>query len=66
MLIQMKSMVLGVITPCSLETAQHFRETYHFQILVQRVRQAKSLTPASTGFLLGLQFSPEDGGDVFL
>jgi hypothetical protein len=50
----------------SLETAHHFKETYHFQLPDQRVRQAKSSTPASTGFLLGLHFNPEDGGDVFL
>jgi hypothetical protein len=46
-------------TPCISETAWRFIETYFLHL---RCR----LAPTSTGFLLGLLFYPEDGGDILL
>jgi hypothetical protein len=50
--------------------AQHFRRTYHLrlqrQIISQARKEQKELPLASAGFLLGLFFGLQDGGDIFL
>jgi hypothetical protein len=54
----MKSAVLWIVTPCSLQRAKHFGA-----ISVQRIT---SLLPASAGLLLGILLDPEDGSDMLL
>jgi hypothetical protein len=51
--VTMKSTVCWLVTPCRLEKPRCFREIYGLQ-------------SASSWFFLGLFFSPEDGGDMFL
>jgi hypothetical protein len=57
-----RSAVLWVETPYISETARRFEITYrlHFQDL------KLSLPTASIGFMLGLLFVTDDGGDMFL
>jgi hypothetical protein len=50
-----KSKIFWDITPCSSETARSFGK---------KNISPPSLSPTSAGFLLGLLFDPEDGGDV--
>jgi hypothetical protein len=50
----MNSAVVWVLMPCSSERAQHF-------VSVFRQQQSEfSFPPASSGFLLGLLFGPEE------
>jgi hypothetical protein len=67
----MKRRVLGVLTPCSAETARRFGGTYRFHLQDQKGKPSKTADEegyrlSSTSFLLGLLIDPEDRGDIFL
>jgi hypothetical protein len=67
----MKSSIFWDITPCSpLKTNRRFRGTcrLHLQGRISRARNQRALlaTCFHAGFLSGLFFNPEDGGDMFL
>jgi hypothetical protein len=59
-----------VVSPCSSEKARHFGGTPYLHLQGPKVSQARneriSLPPASFGYLLGLLFEPEAGGEIFL
>jgi hypothetical protein len=57
----MKSIIFWDITQCSpLKVNRRFGGTYRLHL------QALLATCFYTGFLLGLYFDPEDGGDMFV
>jgi hypothetical protein len=66
----MKSTIFWDIMPCSpLKVDQRFRGTYHLHFQGRRISQANRAPLATcfhAGFLLGLFFDPEDGGDMLL
>jgi hypothetical protein len=73
----MKSPIFWDITPCTLlKVNRRFGGTYRRHLRGQRVSQANKQAGSKlasracylphAGFLLGLLFDPEDGGDMFL
>jgi hypothetical protein len=70
--IDVKNMVVWVVTSCSSERAQCFGGTYCLHLQERKVNQLRNqqkqlrMLPASAGFLLGLLFSYEDGGNMLL
>jgi hypothetical protein len=67
----MKSTVFWDITPYSpLKVNPHFGGTYRLHLQGPRISReetsVKGGKQSHTGFLLGLFFVPEDGGDMFL
>jgi hypothetical protein len=54
----MKSAVLWIVTPCSLQRAKHFGAI--------SVQNSTSLLPGSVGFLLDILLSPEEGSYMLL
>jgi hypothetical protein len=66
----MKNSIFWDITPCStLKVSQHFGGTCRLHLQGRRMMQARNQDSAcnllQAGFLLGLFFDPEDGGDLF-
>jgi hypothetical protein len=63
----MKSSVFWNIKPCSpLKINRRFGGTYRLHIQCLRIRKAEFVTCFNAGFVLGLFFDTEDGGDLFL
>jgi hypothetical protein len=71
----MKSTMFCDITPCiPLRVNRRFGAKYHLNLQGQRISQAGNKSALQSllatcfypGFLLGLRFDPEDGGDIFL
>jgi hypothetical protein len=55
--------------PCGSKTAWRFGGTYRLHLQGLRISQQetrRSKPSASAGFLVGIPFDPEDGGDKFL
>jgi hypothetical protein len=71
-MVTVKGTVSYIVALCSLERA-HFRGRYFFHVQDQRVNYERnqqeqvplSLLSAAAGFLLGLLFGSEDGGNSF-
>jgi hypothetical protein len=61
----MKGTVSCVQTPCSIERARRFRGIYHL-LLQGHARNQQKQAAYQAGFLFGLLFHPEEGGDLFL
>jgi hypothetical protein len=68
----MKKSVFWNVTPCSqLKVNSRFRGMYRLRIQGGRISQTKNQhekvsMQSQAGFLLGLKFDPEDGGDIFI
>jgi hypothetical protein len=68
----MNRLVLWVVQTCCLEGILCFRGTYRLHLQDRRVSQGRNQkkysasSAGSVGFLLGLVFHTEDGGDMFL
>jgi hypothetical protein len=65
----MKRTIFWDITPCSpLKVNQRLGRTCRLHLQGRRISKARALlaTCFHAGFLLGLFFDPEDGGDMFL
>jgi hypothetical protein len=58
-----------VVMSCNSEKARHFSGTYHLHLQSRRVSQArkheKQGSATSVGFMVGIFFYPDDGGDSF-
>jgi hypothetical protein len=63
----MKSTIFWDIMSCSpLKVNRRFGGTYRLNFQGQRISRALLATCFHAGFLRGLFFDPEDGGDMFL
>jgi hypothetical protein len=64
----MKSSSFWDITPCSpLKVSRRFGGKHRLYLQDRRIKQAKTSVKvvANAGFLLGVFFDSEDGGDMF-
>jgi hypothetical protein len=65
----LKSTIFWDITPCSpLKINRHFGGTYRLHLHGRSISRARNYvaTCFHAGFLIGLFFDREDGGDMFL
>jgi hypothetical protein len=63
----MKSTIFWDIKLCSLlKVNRRFGGTYRLHLQGRRISSVVLSTSFDAGFLLGLFFDPEDGGDMFL